>query len=434
MITNRHAHGQGRILLTLVCCLACLAGLTPTQAGQALLLPANTIVVSTTADASAGDGKCSLREAIRAANQDAIVDACPAGFGTDTILLGAGTYGLTIGGINENAALSGDLDITGNLNIIGVSPTDTIIDGNQLDRLFEVIGATLRVSKLTLRRGMIPSGGLYGGGAILNNSSSVLDLLQVVLRDNVSAKTGGAIDNAGNAHLNYVTLDDNQSTPGGYGGAIFNSQSASLLVENSTFSNNSAFNTDTLDYGGGLYNSNIVTLINVTFSGNAAEWGGGIFNDGNDANVYSSTFSNNTSGIHNQASLRIKNSILTYSSGMNCDGINEVTSLGHNIDNTDSCNFNFSGDLTNTDPGLGPLMDNLGSTLTHALLVNSPAIDSGDPVDCPDIDQRGAYRPADGDVMGGSVCDIGAYERLADFPSWLYLPLIARLNIFDINR
>ena len=58
---------------------------------------------------------------------------------------------------------------------------------------------------------------------------------------------------------------------------------------------------------------------------------------------------------------------------------------------------------------LGPLADNLGPTATHALLANSPAIDSGDLASCPPTDQRGARRPVDGDG-GGADCDIGAFE------------------------
>jgi hypothetical protein len=61
--------------------------------------------------------------------------------------------------------------------------------------------------------------------------------------------------------------------------------------------------------------------------------------------------------------------------------------------------------MTNTNPRLGPLTDNGGPTLTHALLPGSPAINAGD---CSggtiSRDQRGVTRPL------GSACDIGAYE------------------------
>ena len=62
------------------------------------------------------------------------------------------------------------------------------------------------------------------------------------------------------------------------------------------------------------------------------------------------------------------------------------------------------------DVGIGPLEDNEGPPLTHALLEGSPAIDAGDNDACPNNDQRGSIRPADGDEDGTFVCDIGAFE------------------------
>src|SRR5438445_9115074 len=52
-------------------------------------------------------------------------------------------------------------------------------------------------------------------------------------------------------------------------------------------------------------------------------------------------------------------------------------------------------DVVSPDPGLLPLGDNGGSTLTHALKPTSPAIDAGNPAApgnsnaCPPTDQRG---------------------------------------------
>src|SRR5262245_34500220 len=88
-----------------------------TAAVHATPAAAATITVTTTSDGAATDGNCTLREAVLAANSDAARDACPAGSGADTIVLSAGTYNLTVTGANEDASLTGDLDITSNITL-----------------------------------------------------------------------------------------------------------------------------------------------------------------------------------------------------------------------------------------------------------------------------------------------------------------------------
>lgn len=64
------------------------------------------------------------------------------------------------------------------------------------------------------------------------------------------------------------------------------------------------------------------------------------------------------------------------------------------------------------------------STLTHALLLASPAIDAVPLVSCTvTIDQRGGPCPVDGNLDGTDACDIGAYEFT---PCHIYLPLVLR--------
>jgi len=72
---------------------------------------------------------------------------------------------------------------------------------------------------------------------------------------------------------------------------------------------------------------------------------------------------------------------------------------------------------------LGPLADNGGPTLTHALLPGSPAIDSGDPsiVDPAANDQRGAgfSRVANGRIdMGAFEIQDGASAAVAAVGTW----------------
>ena len=66
--------------------LAMLMALAPAVAG------ATSYVITTFADDDLVNGNCTLREAIRAADGDTPVDACPAGDLSDDITLPAGTY------------------------------------------------------------------------------------------------------------------------------------------------------------------------------------------------------------------------------------------------------------------------------------------------------------------------------------------------------
>jgi len=85
-----------------------------------------------------GDGDCSLREAVQAANTDTVVDACPAGSGDDTVNIPAGTYLLTLTGSAEDGNATGDLDLAADLTLQGAGAPNTFIDGNSADRVFHV--------------------------------------------------------------------------------------------------------------------------------------------------------------------------------------------------------------------------------------------------------------------------------------------------------
>jgi hypothetical protein len=92
-------------------------------------------------DAAIGDGfcataagTCTLRAAIQEANATAAADRI--NFQT------AGTYPLTINGVGENAAATGDLDITTPISIFNMSTGTVIIDAIGLaprDRVFDVL-------------------------------------------------------------------------------------------------------------------------------------------------------------------------------------------------------------------------------------------------------------------------------------------------------
>ena len=95
-------------------------------------------------------------------------------------------------------------------------------------------------------------------------------------------------------------------------------------------------------------------------------------------------------------------------SGPDFTGAGGLQSTGYNIigNNADAVINSQPTDQIGTpaspiDPLLGPLADNGGPTLTHALQPGSPAINRGDPA-APRQDQRGYSR------LG--VPDVGAFE------------------------
>ncbi len=194
------------------------------------------------------------------------------------------------------------------------------------------------------------------------------------------------------------------------GGAIENS--GTLTVENSTLVGNQATNG-----GGAITNYGQLTVRNSTISGNSAATDGGGINSQNQATIENSTIANNTAnsgaGIYNLLDISLVNSIVADNNGTDCEQNTPITSLGHNLDSDGSClDGSVMGDQPNTDPLLGSLADNGGSTQTHALLHNSPAIDRTNVASCTGTDQRGEARDADHN------CDIGAFElQFADSPT-----------------
>lgn len=188
------------------------------------------IRVTTDADAIAGDGKCSLREAVLAADTDRPVDACPSGHGADVIRLVEGTYRLERRGSNEDASLTGDLDVTADLVIRGGSASRTVIDAAGLDdRVIDVLGtARLELSSLAVRHG-----GLYehghgrsAGGGIA--STGTLVLRDVAVIDNWASGDGGGVASSGTLTMVDCRVAWNTAGPNLGGGGIWTAGAASV--------------------------------------------------------------------------------------------------------------------------------------------------------------------------------------------------------------
>lgn len=136
---------------------ALLLGIQPVPVARAA-----TITVDSTADnLTAGDGNCTLREAIMNANLpgggDTTSGDCTVGdTGADTITLPDGTYTLSLTGTGEDANATGDLDITDGLTINGQGAGITIVDADGIDRSIHIIGAiTVEINDLTVTGGRV---------------------------------------------------------------------------------------------------------------------------------------------------------------------------------------------------------------------------------------------------------------------------------------
>jgi len=371
------------------------------------------IEVNSSADTTADDGSCTLREAITAANDDTssgwTAGECAAGSGTDEITF-AGNYTITL-----TAALP---QVNSSMTIDGSGWT-VVIDGVNLYRVFDVgppIG-NLTINHLSISNGNADTatgGGIRNFGTLVVANSTF---------SNNAGTWGGGIANESNGVISSITdstFSGNQATSGG--GGIYNGSSGTITsITGTTFSGNSATSGD----GGGLINYGAITAIaNSTFSDNLANgWGGGgILNAGIGTidTIANSTLYDNSGphggGINNGGTINtIANTIVANNSGSNnCYGTASITDTKNLTDGSGCVTWGWDNTL---DPAshLDPLADNGGPTQTIALLPGSPAIDAGDNATCAaapvnNLDQRGKPRPVDSDANGSAICDIGAFE------------------------
>ena len=344
------------ILITVLC-----AAMASVQSARAA-----TITVTNTNDS----GARSLRQALADANDGDTID-----FSVTT----PATITLT----------SGELLVNKSVTISGPGAGQLSVDGNAASRVFHIETGTVTISSLTITNGTADL-----GGGIYSFDAATLTISNSTISGNSASYGGGIYNGDSTLMISNSTISGNSASRSGGGIAsesVLITPSATLTITNSTISGNSAsYN------GGGIfigYNSLGLTISNSTLSDNSATYNGGIFID-----VYS-------------LGLTIGHTILKAgaSGGNIYTGSNPVTSLGYNLSSDDGAGvLTGPGDQINTDPRLGPLQDNGGPTVTHALLCGSPAIEAGDPsfTSPPDYDQRGAGFPR---VVNGRI-DIGSFE------------------------
>ena len=242
-----------------------------------------------------------------------------------------------------------------------------------------------------------------------------------------------AVYNAGGT----MTVTD--STISGFGDkwsapAVFNFSGGILNIENTTISGNTSLsdgvihnddatmtlsNTAVSDNitgrGPSVYNRGTMTLTNSTVSGGTVLYecgsyfnGYGIGNAGTLTVTNSTVTANTTGGLDNRGEATVTNSVIDGGCVQFGDDAATVSGGYNIVGGTDACGFDEPTDLVDVSSlnlALGPLSDNGGPTMTHALLPGSVAIDTIPAMMCEVTeDQRGEPRPA------GGMCDVGAFE------------------------
>jgi CSLREA domain-containing protein len=246
-----------------------------------LILPlgasAATIAVTTTTDASAADGQCSLREAVQAANTDATpfpgAGECAAGSGNDTIDVPAGHFTLTHTGPPENGNATGDLDIFagGTLTIVGAGAGTTIIDGNGTDRVLEVLaGGVATIRGVTITNGHTASGdpgadhtGSAATGSAPGGTGGGTD--------GTPGSDGGGILSAGTLTMIDGEVTHSTTGNGGNGGGGFGGTGGSSGGNGGTGGGGAGGRGGR---GGGIFTSGVLTLTRTTVTGNVTGHGG----------------------------------------------------------------------------------------------------------------------------------------------------------------
>jgi hypothetical protein len=381
---------------------------------------------------------------------------------------------------------SAEIVIDKNITIDGTGAQVTV-SGNNAHRIFTInSGKTVSITGLTFTGGnetadaggaiknlggtvTMTSCNVYGNtagiaGGIVTQGSLTLDHCNIGgplagQPNTATSGSGGGIQNSnGTVNIINSTIANNAATTGG-GGGIANEINGVVNIVNSTISGNTA-----VQGGGGISSIAAVTVINSTFSGNESDLdGGGIRTNGASAtlNVTNATITNNRANADNDATGGgggIAISVDTTATLHNTIVAGNFRGNGSTKDDVSgtlvgTSSFNLIGDgngligITNgsngnqigttgspIDPLLGALANNGGSTLTHALLAGSPAIEAGSNANLPQdtfdvdgdaitaevlpVDQRGQVSPtiffprvadsADANII--QTVDIGAFE------------------------
>jgi uncharacterized repeat protein (TIGR01451 family) len=312
----------------------------------------------------------------------------------DTVYVAIGTY---TGNTTSVVFIEKILILSGGWNADFTSHTGmSTIDGQNLRNGIYVASGTVTVQYFIIQNGYATE-----GGGINNHATLTLD--HVLIANNGSYVSPGGISNVGTLTLNNSTVRDNGGKnvcmAGGGCDGITNSYGTMILI-NSTVLRDS------------IGNTSYMSMTNVTVSGYRGGYAAVHNLSGGILDLRSSTIVNNSPRglIAENSIVHIQNTIIADNAEVDCDNRagTGFVSQGFNMIGTSWGCPVTSTDLLGVSPWLGPLQENGGPTLTHALLPGGPAINAGNPAGC-----QGSTGPLTTDQRGFprlGRCDIGAFE------------------------
>jgi len=278
------------------------------------------------------------------------------------------------------------------------------------------------------------------GGGIYNGLSNIT-LFRTSITDNivgmagvtgfcdvqVTFARGGGIYNVGGSPATTLTgkIQINKSLIAGnysevFGGGIFSEDGGKISLTNSTISGNSVGTT--VGNGAGMSNGAAIYIDDYSGTNTKVVLNNTTVTDNdhltaNPANGSAIYVSEPIAGAN--PTIHFRNSIVAeQASGADCGSFTGLSFISNrfNAEGGTSCGFGNWGDQQNAAPGLLPLTDNGGLTMTHALPAGSSAIDAADPTGCKaDTNATGVVnfllrRDQIGSLRTLNVCDMGAYE------------------------
>ncbi len=345
-----------------------------------------------------------------------------------------GNNGSSLFGLADNVSNSGNGGGVSNSGTLTIS--NSTISANSVQAIFGLPanfsnssngGGISNGGTLTISNSTISANNGSGISNFADTGNATVMVSTSTISGNLAGGDGGGIRNfasTGNANVSLSTSTISGNSAVGDGGGVSNfsdTGNAALTISNSTISGNSVGNSR----GGGVSNlantgTGTLTLSNSTISGNLANDGGGIFNNGT-LTLSNSTISANSAagigGILNNGNIPVSLRSTIVANNFRDNGFGQH--IGDDLNGSFRVEYSLIRSRANAtfvetvlgsnrygvDPLLGPLAENGGPTLTHALLAGSPAINRGSNPTPHSFDQRGL-----GFVRAVGRTDIGAFE------------------------